>query len=412
MKQAYLDCFSGISGDMFLGALIDIGWSVERLSSIPARLGLIDTTIKAYHVMRAGIKGIKVDIISTNAPRLRTLKDVTRLIEQADIAQDCAKKAISVFDAIAKAEAKVHGCTVDEVHFHEIGAIDTLVDITGVIEALSDLGIEGLVCSPLPVAKGWIECEHGRLPLPAPAALELLRGVPIYGVLRDGELVTPTGAALIATLASRFDKMPHMKIEDIGYGAGARDEKDIANVLRIITGMEESLKESMVIEIKTHIDDMNPQWYEHIMDRLFSEGALDVGISPVQMKKNRPGVALTIIAPVGKEDALSRVVFEESTTTGVRLTTCERYTISRQTGVVKTNLGLVHAKMISKPGGRQIIAPEYESCREAAKRLQIPLAMVYDAVARAAPEDFVTCGDRDEPPGRPFDGNDKEGATQ
>ncbi|MGQ9499442.1 MAG: nickel pincer cofactor biosynthesis protein LarC [Dissulfurimicrobium sp.] len=407
MKQAYLDCFSGISGDMFMGALIDIGWPVERFSSIPGRLGLMDTSIKVSPVMRAGIRGIKVDIISRDDLRLRTLSDVIRLIDQADITPNCAKKVISVFEAIARAEAKVHGCAPNEIHFHEIGAVDTLVDVTGVIEALSDLGIEGLVCSPLPVAKGWIECEHGRLPLPAPATLELLKGAPIYGVLRDGELVTPTGAALVTTLSDGFGKAPPMRIEGIGYGAGARDEKDIANVLRVVIGVEESFKESRVIEIKAHIDDMNPQWYEHIMERLFAEGALDVGISPFQMKKNRPGAALTVIAPVGKEDVLSRIVFEESTTTGLRLTICERYTIPRQTGVLKTKLGMVAAKMILKPGGN-VIAPEYESCRKMAKRLQIPLAMVYEAVARATLDDFTPFGETDDPPGRSFDGDERK----
>jgi uncharacterized protein (TIGR00299 family) protein len=396
---------------MFLGALIDIGWPIERLSSIPERLGLMDTSIKASPVMRAGIRGVKVDIISRDAPRLRTLKDVARLIDQADISPGCAKRAISVFDAIARAEAKVHGCALDEIHFHEIGAVDTLLDVVGVVEALSDLGIEGLVCSPLPVARGWIECEHGRLPLPAPATLELLRGAPIYGALRDGELVTPTGAALVTTLSDGFGKTPPMRIEGVGYGAGARDEKDMANVLRVLTGFEEFSKESRVVEIKAHIDDMNPQWYEHIMERLFAEGALDAGLSPFQMKKNRPGAALTVIAPVGKEDALSRIVFEESTTTGLRLTVCERYTIPRQTGVLKTKLGMVAAKMIFKPGGN-VIAPEYEPCREMAKRLQIPLAMVYEAVARATADDFTPFGETDDPPGRSFDGNGRKGAAQ
>ena len=403
MKEAHIDCFSGVSGDMLLGAFLDLGWPFERLRSLSRRLGLTDTLIKAETVMRCGIRGINVTVISRDAQPLRALSDIVHLLKNKDLSQGTADKAIEVFNVLAEAEAKVHGCRPDEVHFHEIGAVDTIIDVTGVVEAISSLGIERLTCSPLPLPRGWVKCEHGRLPLPAPASLEILRGAPIYGVDLDEELVTPTGAALVAVLSDGFGNPPAMHLEGIGYGAGARDVLNRANVLRVLTGRGRDCVESQVSEIRTHIDDMNPEWYEHLMARLFSGGALDVGLSPIQMKKNRPGIALTVVAPVGKEADLSGIIFEESTTTGVRISRCDRYTLLRRQGIVRTRWGMVRAKMISRPGGRMVITPEYDSCRGLAKELNIPIGLIYEEVARSTPEDFVTIEDQDAAPGISLD---------
>lgn len=396
MKEAYIDCFSGVSGDMLLGALLDLGWPIEKLTSLPRRLGLAGAQIKAATVMRCGIRGVSVTVMQGGSqPPLRTMNDITRLMENKDLSRKTAGKAMQVFGVLAEAEARVHGCRPDEVHFHEIGAVDTIIDVIGAVEAVSWLGIDRLTCSALPLSRGWVECGHGRVPLPAPASLEILKGAPVYGTDLEDELVTPTGAALISVLSDGFGDMPTMYIDGVGYGAGARDCKTRANILRILTGRGRGQTDHQVLEIKTHIDDMNPEWYGYLMERLFSAGALDVGLCSVQMKKNRPGVALTVIAPPGKEAALSDIIFEESTTAGVRISRCDRYTLSRRLGLVRTRWGMVRAKMISRPGGRKVITPEYDSCRELARALNIPLGLIYEEAARSSPEDFAPAGNQD-----------------
>ncbi len=390
MRQAFLDCFSGISGDMFLGALIDAGWPEEQLMSLPEKLGLENTAVEVQGVKRKGIKGIQVKVSGPGPHPFRNLRDVEAILERSDLQPGIIRLSLKVFNLLAQVEARVHGCLLEEVHFHEIGAADTLVDIVGTISGLNHFSVGKIYCSPIPVARGWIDCEHGRLPLPAPAAAELLKNVPIYGMDGEWELVTPTGGALIKVLADHFRTFPEMKVEKIGYGAGSRDIPQWANLLRIWLGEDRSSKkESVVVELRSYIDDMNPEWFEYLMERLFNAGALDVVMCPIHMKKNRPGVEITVLATPGHEHSLSKMLFEESTTSGIRLNRCLRYILPRRNGMVPTNWGNVRAKLITRPDGRSTISPEYEACKEVARRFNVPLGAVYQAVSRISVEDFI-----------------------
>ncbi len=390
MRQAFLDCFSGISGDMFLGALIDAGWPEEELMSLPEKLGLEDTAVEVQGVKRKGIKGIQVKVSGPGPHPFRNLRDVEAILERSDLQPGIIRLSLKVFNLLAQVEAKVHGCLLEEVHFHEIGAVDTLVDIVGTISGLNHFSVGKIYCSPIPVARGWIDCEHGRLPLPAPATAELLKNVPIYGVDGEWELVTPTGGALIKVLADHFRTFPEMSVEKIGYGAGSRDIPQWANLLRIWLGEDRSSKkESVVVELRSYIDDMNPEWFEYLMERLFDAGALDVVMCPIHMKKNRPGVEITVLATPGHEHSLSKMLFEESTTSGIRLNRCQRYILPRRNGMVPTNWGNVRAKLITRPDGRSTISPEYEACKEVARRFNVPLGTVYQAVSQISVEDFI-----------------------
>ncbi len=388
MLTAYIDCFSGVSGDMLLGALLDLGWPIGELESLPRRLGLEGVEVRASEVRRKGLRGIQVKIISGQAQPLRTIRHITPIIEKAGISPDLKRKTLDVFTVLAEAEARAHGVAPEKVHFHEIGAVDTIVDITGVISGLDFLGVDEVACSPLPVPRGWIGSAHGPIPLPAPACAELLRGVPAYGVDVDRELVTPTGLALVKILAGRFDSFPEMTIKAAGYGAGARDLETGPNLLRVWTGESSLPAEQGIMEIRTHIDDMNPQWYQPLVQRLFETGALDVAICPIQMKKGRPGVELTVIAKWGMEQEISRLILEHSTSTGVRITRCMRFKIPRQEGTVRTKWGKVRAKLITRPGGREVLAPEYDDCLLVAKREKLPIELVFSEVTKAGKQTF------------------------
>jgi uncharacterized protein (TIGR00299 family) protein len=390
MRQAFLDCFSGISGDMFLGALIDAGWPEAELMSLPEKLGLDNTAVEIQEVKRQGIKGIQVKVSGTGPQPFRNLRDVEVILERSDLQPEIIRLSLKVFNLLAQVEAKVHGCSLEDVHFHEIGAVDTLVDIVGTIRGLGHLSVGKIYCSPIPLARGWIDCEHGRLPLPAPASAELLKNVPIYGVDAERELVTPTGGALIKVLTDRFRTFPEMGVEIIGYGAGSRDIPQWPNLLRIWLGKARPPeKESVIVELRSYIDDMNPEWYEYLMEQLFGAGALDVAMSPIYMKKNRPGIEITVLAAPGHEDSLSQILFEESTTSGIRLNRCSRYILPRRNGMVPTNWGNVRAKLITRPDGRSTISPEYEACKEVARRFNVTLGAVYQAVSQMSVEDFI-----------------------
>ena len=390
MRHAFLDCFSGVSGDMLLGALIDAGWPEAKLKSLPEKLGLENTVVEVEEVKRQGLRGIQVKVCGPVSRCFRNIGDVEDILNRADLRPEIIRTSLEVFNCLAKVEAKVHGCPLDEVHFHEIGAVDTLVDIVGTISGLAHFSVERLFCSPLPLTRGWIDCDHGRLPLPAPACAELLRNMPVYWIDGEGELVTPTGCALVKVLANDFGAFPEICVDKIGYGAGSRDMRQHANLLRIwLSEARASAKESVVVELRTNIDDMNPEWYEYLMERLFSAGALDIVMSPVYMKKNRPGIEIAVIAPSGHEHGLSQILFEESTTSGIRLSRCMRYVLPRRIGTVPTPWGNIRAKLITRPGGRDSISPEYEACKDVAQRFSVPLSTVYQTVSQAPAEDFV-----------------------
>ena len=387
MKIAYFDCFSGISGNMILGALVDAGLEVERLKTELARLSLSGYTLGAQMVRRRYLRGTHIEVGVSEEGVERHLHEIEEIIEGSDLPDEVKARSLAIFQRLAEAEAHVHGIPVERVHFHEVGAMDAIVDVVGAVVGLRLLGIEQVYASQVHVGRGTVTCAHGTLPVPAPATQELLRGVPIYGRDVDAELVTPTGAAILTTLAERFGAAPPMRVEQVGYGAGSRD-LPLPNLLRVSIGetteQVEGYEEDVVTVIETNIDDMNPQLYEHVMKRLFDAGALDVFLTPIQMKRNRPGVQLSVL--VAEElvaDALD-VLFAETTTIGVRTCPMRRWKLGRERVVVETRYGPVGVKVARRGGTVMNVAPEYRECQRVAGEQGVPLKEVYQAALEVA----------------------------
>ncbi len=379
MKLAYLDCISGISGDMLLAALVDAGWNKDRLTDLPAILKLDGTEIAVREAFRNGLRALKLEITPGKLQPPRTMKSITAVINESSIPEDVKKDSLSVLRRLAAAEAKIHGCSMEDVHFHEIGALDTIIDITGALLAFRELGISRVSCSPLPVSRGIIESDHGLLPLPAPAVLDLIEGVPVYPVKESSELVTPTGAAIVRHVADTFGTIPEMKITGVGYGAGSRDLESLPNVLRVILG-ESPYKDrdtDTVAEISTVIDDMTPEQVAGLMDAVFQKGALDAWVTPVHMKKNRAGLEFTAICHLQLEDDIARCILLESSSIGLRIQPRRRILLERRRITVMTRWGPVESKLVRRPGGLEEIIPEFDSCKQVAERFHIPLRMVY-----------------------------------
>jgi hypothetical protein len=387
MKIAYFDCFSGISGNMVLGALLDAGLEVERLKRELDHLSLPGYTLTAETVRRSGLRGTYVQVQVSEHEHERHLRDIARIVEGSDLPQEIKSRGLSIFHHLADAEARVHGISVDQVHFHEVGAVDAIVDIMGTVIGLWLLDVEKVYASPVHVGRGTVECAHGTLPVPAPATLELLRGVPTYGREVEAELVTPTGAAILAALVESFDRAPRMRVDQVGYGAGRR-ELPHPNLLRVSVGTlaekATGYEEDTVTVIETNIDDMTPEWYEHVMERLFEVGALDVFLTPIQMKRSRPGVQLNVLLPEERVPDVLPILFAETTTIGVRLHRKRRYKLRRDIVTVKTRYGPIDVK-VARAGERLMnVAPEYRDCRRAAKEHGTPLKKVHQAALSAA----------------------------
>ena len=378
---AYFDCFSGAGGDMLLGAVIAAGAKAERIEEELAKLALPGLSVSVEQKSVQSISGIKVAISSTSAQQLRTLPAIVALLEQSDVTREVRDRAAQVFTALAHAEAKVHAIPVDRVHFHEIGALDTIVDVVGTIFGLQLLGVRRLVASPLPLGRGFVRCDHGLLPLPAPAVCELLQGVPTYGVELSQELITPTAAALLVTLADSFGPMPPMRISATGYGVGShRLDNGQPNLVRLIIGEGLDSGEAQLVEvIETNLDDWSPEGFPYLCERLFAEGAVDVTLCPVQMKKGRPGFTLQVISPTAAAHPLKELILSETTAIGLRFRQEERRTLPREAVTVATRWGEVIAKKVLTPTG-WTVHPEYEACRQLAGRLGLPLQAVYNEV--------------------------------
>jgi uncharacterized protein (TIGR00299 family) protein len=384
MKIAYFDCFAGASGDMILGALLDAGLDRQELVDQLDCLKLPDWTLDVRAVTKNGLAATAVNVTHTGPSAQRTLADVTALIEASALPQAAQTMSVSIFRRLAEAEARVHGSTPAEVHFHEVGAVDAIVDIVGAACALNLLGVQAVQVSPLPLGRGFTRSAHGMLPLPAPAVVELLRGVPVTGAAADGETVTPTGAAILVTLASGFGSIPAMRLEQIGAGAGSR-EADYPNVLRVlIGGTETDANRETLLELATNLDDLNPQLYEHVFARLFAAGALDVWLLPAQMKKGRPGSVLSVLCRPENEAALSDIIFRETTTLGLRRQLVERLSLARVVRVVNTRFGPARVKTAILDGGVLRAMPEYEDCRRLAESTGVPLREILVAAEQAA----------------------------
>lgn len=372
MKVCYLDAFSGLSGDMLVGALVDAGANGEELMEGLAGLNT-GASFRIEKVKRNGIAGTKFHVDGTDSKKHRHLPHIVKMIQEAPLPAEVQARAVAIFEKLGEAEAQVHGVAIEKVHFHEVGAIDSICDIVGASLGFHLLGIERVACSAINVGAGTVKADHGIMPVPAPATARLLEGIPVYSAGPATELCTPTGAAVAATIGSEFGRMPAMRIEASGFGAGTKDFKEMANLLRVLVGEDGSIPESSKVRVvEANLDDITPQVIGHTMERLFAEGALDVTVQPVGMKKNRPGVKLTVICRPEDWTRLSRVVFAETTTFGVRAYEADRLLQQRHWEEVETRFGKVRIKV----GGPDSFAPEFEDCRALANHAGVALKTV------------------------------------
>ena len=384
MSFAYFDCFAGISGDMILGALIDLGvpgdFIVENVRSMP--LDAFQLEISTAARMEIHGRHVKV-VVEDRNKQSRNYGDIKSLIQNGPLSDKVKGLSLKVFERLAGVEASIHNCSKESVHFHEVGGVDAIVDIVGAALGLEWLGIDKVFASEIPVGRGFVDCQHGTLPVPAPATLALLDGVPVYGTGVPHELVTPTGAAIITCLAEHFGPMPKMLIGKIGYGVGARDLEERPNLLRVILGeLDSEHHKDSVMVVETNIDDMNPEIFGFVMERLFEDGALDVTWIPVFMKKSRPGTMIQVICKETDRDALVSRILSETTATGVRYYPAERTKLPRKVKEVTTSYGKVRVKEVSGPAGRVSMAPEYEDCKKIALEKNVPLKVVYETILK------------------------------
>jgi pyridinium-3,5-bisthiocarboxylic acid mononucleotide nickel chelatase len=389
-RIAYADCFSGISGDMFLGALIDAGLELDFLQSELAKLKLKNFTLRSYKKQEQAISATRLEIEADGPETDRSWQTLRKLIARSSLSETVKEKSLQVFTCLAQAEGKIHNCPADDVHFHEVGGLDSIIDIIGSVVGLEFFGIEHLVTSPLPMPRGWVRSRHGMLPLPPPAVCEILADVPVHGTEIDQELVTPTGAALLKALSSDFGSFPAMRITKIGYGAGSYTlPGDIPNLFRLVIGTPRTVLESQEVEIiETNLDDWSPESYPYLSEQLFSLGALDVSLIPMHMKKGRPGFLLQVITDPARALQIKNCMLTETTAIGLRFRRESRMTLPRQKGAVPTAWGPVQVKRVETPAG-YVLYPEYEDCRRLALKNRVPLKMVYAAVNRQEPEKFI-----------------------
>lgn len=389
MKAAYFDCFSGISGDMTLGALVDAGVPLERLRRELKGLEVPGWEISAEKVWKNGMAATHVSVRTEDSRIHRSLSIILGILEKSKLAADVNERASAIFRRLGEAEAGVHDIPVEKIHFHEVGAVDAIVDIVGSCIGFSALGIEKFACSALNVGGGTAKMAHGVLPVPAPATARLLLGKPTYSNGVQKELVTPTGAAIVATLCERFGPQPAMRVESIGYGAGTMELEGQPNVLRIMVG--ESLAafhgefDEEIRVIEANLDDLNPQVYGYFVEKALAEGALDVFTTPVQMKKGRPGTLLTLLCKPEQGSALMDLVFAETTTFGLRSYTAQRRVLPREWQTVRTRFGEVRLK-VARANGRIVqVSPEYEDCRKLAEERKVALREVMEEAMRQGP---------------------------
>ena len=388
MKVVYFDCPSGASGDMILGALIDAGVPLPTLRAELAKLGLPGFTLETREVRRGAFRATKADVVLDAQVRHhhRQLRDILAILGASQLPPAVIAGAARIFSRLAEAEARVHGTGIEEVHFHDVGAVDAIVDVTGAVIALHLLGVENVHVSALPLGGGFVDGPHGRMPVPGPGAAELLRGFPVVDTGVRSELVTPTGAAILTTLAAPgAGRMPAMTVDRIGYGAGTKDLPGTPNVLRCFVGdTSDAGATETVAQLETTIDDMNPQLYEPLMDRLFEAGALDVFLTPVVMKRSRPGTVVTALCPRDKVPDLSRVLFEESSTIGVRWTEVSRTRLDREVVTIVTDYGPLPFK-VSRLSGRVVtITPEFADVVRLAQAKSLPVREVLSQAHAAA----------------------------
>lgn len=385
MRIAYFDCFSGASGDMILGSLIDAGLNPQGLREKLKKLRIPTVRLKVKRVLKGGLSATQVIVEGKGEKRHhRTLQEILRIVNRSSLEPEIKEKSKEVFERIASVEAKIHQVAMEEVHFHELGGLDSIVDIVGAVWGIRQMGIEKIYVSRVNVGAGFVKCEHGILPVPAPATLSLMEGRPIYSSGAERELLTPTGAALLTTLGSEFGSMPVINVERVGYGAG-RDDLPQPNLLRLIIGASApaSAKEKVIV-VETNIDDMNPQIYDYVMERLLAMEVLEVFITPILMKKNRPGHLLTVICSSEKLPAVTKFLLRETTTLGLRWHEEERAKAEREIVPLKTKYGRIRFKLARWEGKVINLSPEYEDCKRLATEKGIPLKEIFEEARKEA----------------------------
>jgi uncharacterized protein (TIGR00299 family) protein len=384
MRIAYGDLIGGISGDMFVGAMLDLGLPFAKLKSELKKISGLRYTLTSSKKSIHGVRATRFHVVCSDEKSTRSWKQIRSLINLSSLNPLVKETGINIFSCLAEAESKIHGIAPEKVHFHEIGATDSIVDIMAGAVGAHELGIDAFHFSPIPLGRGITRALHGPLPVPGPATMELLKGIPVHGIDLDNETVTPTGAAIVKALGEGFGAQPNMTIQEIGYGAGQKDFADRPNLFRLVIGTDAvpfGQEEMLVIE--TNIDDMNPELYDYVLDRLIAAGARDVFLSPIQMKKNRPGTLLRVIAEPKDRDALGRIIFKETSTIGIRYYPVGRVILKRLSERLKTPYGTIKVKIAEEPDGTRRIAPEYDDLKRIAAAKKIPLKLLYDEVVRS-----------------------------
>lgn len=379
MKIAYFDTIAGISGDMTLAAFISAGLPIDELRQEITKLNLQGIELEAVHIHRNGITAVKLDVV-ISAPQThhRHLKDIVAMIDASELSDRVKKDATNIIHEVARAEAKVHNSTIEKIHFHEVGALDSIVDIVGAAICFEKFGIERVYSSPVKLGSGgFVDTEHGRLPLPGPAVSEILKGYPTVLTDIPFELTTPTGAAIIKSMSKGILSSEQLIVTAIGYGAGTREVPQIPNLLRVmIAELPQSCDTDKMVMVETNIDDMNPELYSFVMERLFGAGAIDVYLTPIIMKKGRPGVVLSAMVNRDRLDEIAKIFFSETTTIGIRVQPIVRLKLQRSQREINTPLGSVNLKAVIRDGKEQLL-PEFEECKRIAIEKNLPLVEVY-----------------------------------
>ena len=382
MRIVYGDLIGGASGDMFVAALLDLGLPLDVLKSELKKIPGLKYRLEVGRKKVGAIRATRFRVRPGNKEPERAWAEIRRLLQQSALEKAIKERAIEIFARLAEAEGKVHGVAPGRVHFHEVGATDSIVDIVSAAIGSHHLNVDAFYFSRIPLGRGLTRSRHGALPLPGPATLELLKGLPVEWIDLEAETVTPTGAAIIAALGKEFGTVPDMTIEQVGYGAGEKEFVDRPNLLRLVFGREAASQHDEMLVVETNIDDMSPEFYDYLFERLFAAGARDVFLTPVLMKKNRPGTLLTVLAEPGLREEIAAIVFSETSTIGLRYYSVTRAILQREVVRVKTRYGMVRVKVVEPPDGGRRAAPEYEDVKRIAARKKVPLKSVYDEALR------------------------------
>ena len=385
LRAAYFDCYSGISGDMILGAMVDLGVDIKEIRKALKNLDLKGYNLHSKKIQRNGLASTQITVETKKFKKQhshphRRYSDIRKLISQSKLNSTVKSNSIEIFKRIAKVEAQIHNTTIQKIHFHEIGGIDSIIDIVGGVWAIESLNLDTIKSSPLNVGEGFVDCAHGRLPVPAPATLKLLKGIPVFSNGVKAELTTPTGAAMIGFYAEKFESIPTMTITSEGYGAGSRVIPKLPNLLRVLVGNIAVGEINNLVMIETNIDDMNPEIFETVMESLFSAGALDVYFSAIIMKKNRPATKISVLVECGSKEKLSKILLTETSSFGVRFYSVDRLILYREIKKLKTPYGLIKIKLGKLDGKIVQASPEFEDCKKLSRAKKLPAKKIYDEV--------------------------------